>query len=174
MRRAPSSRTSSPALPSRRARCPPTRRCGSAISGGSSRNKGAHLLLDALERLPPEGWTLDVAGTGDDAYIAALTARAPANVRFLGWTAAADFFARIDALVVPSLWPDPQPRVVFEAYMHGVPVIGARAGGIPEQIDENRTGWLFEAGSAADLAGVLGGLTTDRRDRALEDAYADA
>jgi glycosyltransferase involved in cell wall biosynthesis len=64
--------------------------------------------------------------------------------------------------------------VVFEAYMHGVPVIGARAGGIPEQIDEARTGWLFEAGSAADLAGVLGGLVTDRRDRALDrQAFAD-
>ncbi|MFL5221254.1 MAG: glycosyltransferase family 4 protein [Microvirga sp.] len=137
-------------------------------------DKGAHLLLEALERLPPEGWTLDVAGTGADAYMTALKARAPANVRFLGWTAAADFFAGIDALVVPSLWPDPQPRVVFEAYMHGVPVIGARAGGIPEQIDENRTGWLFKAGSAADLAGVLGDLITERRDRALDrQAFAD-
>jgi glycosyltransferase involved in cell wall biosynthesis len=79
--------------------------------------------------------------------------------------------------------------------MHGVPVIGARAGGIPEQIDEARTGWLFKAGSAADLADVLGGFITDRRDPALygqafadrldtldpcriatlyEDAYADA
>jgi glycosyltransferase involved in cell wall biosynthesis len=137
-------------------------------------DKGAHLLLAALARLPREGWTLDIAGTGDEAYVAALKAQAPANVRFLGWTRAADFFADTDALVVPSLWPDPQPRVVFEAYIRGVPVIGARAGGIPEQIDEERTGWLFEAGSEQDLARVLGLRLADRRDRALDrQAFAD-
>jgi glycosyltransferase involved in cell wall biosynthesis len=137
-------------------------------------DKGAHLLLDALKRLPPDGWTLDIAGSGDEAYIADLKARASANVRFLGWTRAADFFTAIDALVVPSLWPDPQPRVVFEAMMHAVPVIGARAGGIPEQIDEDRTGWLFDAGSAASLAGVLAARLADRRDQTLDrQAFAD-
>jgi glycosyltransferase involved in cell wall biosynthesis len=59
--------------------------------------------------------------------------------------------------------------VTFEAFMHGVPVIGARAGGIPEEIDEGRTGWLFEAGSAADLARVLGERLADRADLALDD-----
>jgi glycosyltransferase involved in cell wall biosynthesis len=131
-------------------------------------DKGAHLLLAASKRLPAGGWTLAVAGTGDEGYIAALKRDAPANVRFLGWTRAQEFFAGIDALVVPSLWPDPQPRVVFEAYMHGVPAIGARAGGIPEQIDEDRTGWLFDAGSEEDLARVLAARIADRRDRALD------
>ncbi|HEX8662916.1 MAG TPA: glycosyltransferase family 4 protein [Beijerinckiaceae bacterium] len=130
-------------------------------------DKGAHLLLAAARALPPEGWTLDIAGTGDEAYVAALKQDAPANVRFLGWTRAEDFFPQIDALVVPSIWPDPQPRVVFEAYMHGVPVIGANAGGIPEQIDEDRTGWLFEAGSPESLAKVLRARLADHCDRTL-------
>ncbi|HEX8166908.1 MAG TPA: glycosyltransferase family 4 protein [Beijerinckiaceae bacterium] len=130
-------------------------------------DKGAHLLLAAAKRLPPEGWTLAVAGSGDEPYVAALKRDVPANVRFLGWARGQDFFPHMDALVVPSVWPDPQPRVVFEAYMHGVPVIGADAGGIPEQIDEDRTGWLFEAGSETDLARVLAARLADRRDRAL-------
>jgi glycosyltransferase involved in cell wall biosynthesis len=130
-------------------------------------DKGAHLLLAAARQLPPEGWTLAIAGTGDEVYVEALKRDAPENVRFLGWTRAQDFFPQIDALVVPSLWPDPQPRVVFEAMMHAVPVIGADAGGIPEQIDEDRTGWLFDAGSADGLARVLKARLADRRDRAL-------
>ena len=130
-------------------------------------DKGAHVLLDALQQLPREGWTLDIAGTGDESYIAGLKSSAPPNVRFLGWTAAETFFAGIDCLVVPSVWPDPQPRVVFESFMHGVPVIGSRAGGIPEQIDEDRTGWLFRAGDSDALAQLLRERVSDRRDLAL-------
>lgn len=136
-------------------------------------DKGAHLLVEAARRLAPGGWTLDIAGTGDPSYLAALQAAAPAGVRFLGWSRAEAVFPELDISVVPSLWPDPQPRVVFESFMHGVPVVGARAGGIPEQIDEGRTGWLFEAGSAGDLARVLAARLADRADLRLEpDAFA--
>jgi glycosyltransferase involved in cell wall biosynthesis len=130
-------------------------------------DKGAHVLLQAAAQLPLTGWTLDIAGTGDDAYIASLKAMALPNVRFLGWTKADDFFAATDVMVLPSIWPDPQPRVTFEAFMHGVPVIGARVGGIPEEIDENRTGWLFDAGSPESLAAVLQARLEDRLHREL-------
>lgn len=137
-------------------------------------DKGAHLLLEAVKKLVRNDWTLDIAGTGDEAYVAALKAQAPPNVRFLGWTRADDFFAAIDIMVLPSIWPDPQPRVTFEAFMHGVPVIGARAGGIPEEIDEGATGWLFDANSASNLATVIDDRLTDRADRTLADgAFAD-
>jgi glycosyltransferase involved in cell wall biosynthesis len=133
-------------------------------------DKGAHLLIEAVKNLPQGGWTLDIAGTGDADYIQKLKAMAGANVRFLGWRKAEEFFTNIDVMVLPSLWPDPQPRVTFEAYMYGVPVIGARAGGIPEQIVEGRTGWLFEAGSVSSLTDVLGQRLSDRDDQSLPTA----
>jgi glycosyltransferase involved in cell wall biosynthesis len=133
-------------------------------------DKGAHLLIEAVKQLPPGGWTLDIAGTGDADYIEKLKAMAGPNVRFLGWRKAEEFFAPIDVMVLPSLWPDPQPRVTFEAYMYGVPVIGARAGGIPEQITEGRTGWLFESGSVSSLAQVLGERLRERDDQSLPTA----
>ncbi|NNM72144.1 glycosyltransferase family 4 protein [Enterovirga aerilata] len=130
-------------------------------------DKGAHLLLEALRRLPQDGWTLAIAGTGEESYVSALEAASGPNVRFLGWTGAEAFFPQIDLLVLPSIWPDPQPRVTFEAFSHGVPVLGSRAGGIPEEIDEGETGWLFDAGSAEDLARVLAARIADRADRAI-------
>jgi glycosyltransferase involved in cell wall biosynthesis len=130
-------------------------------------DKGAHLVIEALKTLPPESVSLDIAGTGDEAYLASLKAAAPANVRFRGWTRSAEFYPDIDILVLPSIWPDPQPRVTFEAFMHGVPVIGSDAGGIPEEIDEGSTGWLFRAGSVEDLARVLRERLADRADRTL-------
>ncbi|WP_375460171.1 glycosyltransferase family 4 protein [uncultured Enterovirga sp.] len=131
-------------------------------------DKGAHLLVEAVKRLPPGGWCLDIAGTGDPAYVEALKAAAPPGVRFLGWTAADAFFPTVDISVVPSIWPDPQPRVTFESFMHGVPVVGSRAGGIPEEIDEDETGWLFDAGSADDLARILALRLADRADLHLD------
>lgn len=137
-------------------------------------DKGAHLLLEAVKTLARTDWALDIAGTGDESYVAALKAQAPPNVRFLGWTGAEEFFSAIDVMVLPSIWPDPQPRVTFEAFMHGVPVIGARAGGIPEEIDEGRTGWLFDANSAPSLAAVIDARLADRADRSLAaSAFAD-
>jgi glycosyltransferase involved in cell wall biosynthesis len=130
-------------------------------------DKGAHLVIEALRGLPQDAVSLDIAGTGDEGYLASLRASAPANVRFRGWTRATEFYPDIDVLVLPSIWPDPQPRVTFEAYMYGVPVIGSDAGGIPEEIDEGVTGWLFRAGLVEDLARVLRARLADRADQHL-------
>jgi glycosyltransferase involved in cell wall biosynthesis len=130
-------------------------------------DKGAHLVIEALKTLPTESVSLDIAGTGDEAYLASLKEAAPVNVRFRGWMRPAEFYPDIDIMVLPSIWPDPQPRVTFEAYMHGIPVIGSDAGGIPEEIDEGTTGWLFRAGSVEDLARVLRERVADRADRSL-------
>jgi glycosyltransferase involved in cell wall biosynthesis len=108
--------------------------------------KGIEQLLLALTAdLGHRDWTLLVGGRGDPAYGAALKARhADPRIRFLGFVDAHDLLSQIDVLVVPSLWEDPFPRVTFEAYAHGVPVIGSRRGGIPEGIEHTRTGLVFD------------------------------
>jgi len=60
-----------------------------------------------------------------------------------------------DVSVLPSIWYDNNPLVILEAYKYGIPVIGSRIGGIPEMIQENKTGFLFESGDHKDLASVL-------------------
>ena len=67
----------------------------------------------------------------------------------------ADVYAQFDVLVVPSLWLENSPLVIHEAFMAGVPVVGARIGGIPGLVEDGVNGLLYEAASPDDLARVL-------------------
>jgi glycosyltransferase involved in cell wall biosynthesis len=80
--------------------------------------------------------------------------RGMSNVRFLGWLSQAELAElHRDALfaVVPSRWYEVFCLAVLEAQAYGKAVIGANIGGIPELIEEGKTGLLFEAGNAHDL-----------------------
>ena len=53
--------------------------------------------------------------------------------------------------IYPSEWYENCPFSVMESQMYGTPVLGANIGGIPELIQKNKTGELFESGSSLDL-----------------------
>ena len=55
-------------------------------------------------------------------------------------------------VVVPSECYENCSMVVLEAMALGKPVIGSSIGGIPEQIDDGKTGFLFEMGNGDELA----------------------
>lgn len=124
-------------------------------------HKGVHVLLDAVRSLPAGSYEVKIYG--DPAVFADYARDLRAGAADLPVTFAGQFerrgagaaYGSIDVLVVPSLWLENSPLVIHEAYQAGVPVIGARIGGIPELLDEGRNGWLFEAGSAVDLARAL-------------------
>jgi glycosyltransferase involved in cell wall biosynthesis len=63
--------------------------------------------------------------------------------------------ADMDVLVVPSVWYENSPNVILEAFAAGTPVVVSRLGGMAELVTEGVNGFLFEAGSAKDLARVL-------------------
>jgi len=115
--------------------------------------KGLDTLAAAAHRLKGQPVEFLIAGTGQGDYAAALPERFPkGSTRFLGWVQPDAFFPQIDVLVVPSLFQEPFGRVVIEAFVHGVPVIGARSGGIPETIEPGVNGALFAPGDDAELA----------------------
>lgn len=127
--------------------------------------KGLDTLAAAAQRLIGEPVEFLIAGTGQSDYAKALPERFPVqNTRFLGWTRPEDFLPQIDVLAVPSLFREPFGRVVIEAFAQGIPVIGARSGGIPETIQPGINGALFEPGDEAALAECI---MTFARDRAL-------
>jgi glycosyltransferase involved in cell wall biosynthesis len=121
-------------------------------------HKGVHVLLEAAALLPRDRFELLVFGDLETfpAYVADLRRQAEGlPVRFLGGFANAEagrVYAELDVLVVPSFWPENSPLVIHEAFMAGVPVVGARMGGIPELLQDGASGLLYDAGSAAELA----------------------
>ena len=67
----------------------------------------------------------------------------------------ANVYRQMDVLVVPSLWLENSPLVIHEAFMAGVPVVGARIGGIAGLGEDGRSGFLYEATSSSALARAL-------------------
>jgi glycosyltransferase involved in cell wall biosynthesis len=77
-------------------------------------------------------------------------------VEFTGWRPdVGDVLARLDLLVVPSRANEATTRVIPEAFSAGVPVVAARAGGIPEIVDHGQTGWLVDSTEPETLALAL-------------------
>jgi glycosyltransferase involved in cell wall biosynthesis len=54
------------------------------------------------------------------------------------------------------------PMAILEAWATGLPVVASRVGGLPELIEEQRTGVMFESGNVSQLTGHLRNLLQDR------------
>ncbi|CAN5253596.1 glycosyltransferase family 4 protein [soil metagenome] len=129
--------------------------------GNISPEKGVFTLADAAMRLEashPGVFTFKVGGTGKDVVVDELKARFPVGTEFLGWCKPNDFYAKVDVVVVPSRWSEPFGRVSIEPLEHGIPVIVARSGGLPENVDDGVSGMVFEPGDDAGLARALAQL----------------
>lgn len=80
------------------------------------------------------------------------------NIEFLGYKTGKELFHLVrDAkfVCVPSECYENNPMTIIESYTLRTPVIGSNLGGIPEIIDEGRTGYKFESGNADELAKVI-------------------
>jgi phosphatidylinositol alpha-1,6-mannosyltransferase len=82
------------------------------------------------------------------------------HVDFLGWVENIDiyyYFAACDVFVGPSKrssdgWIEAQGLTFVEAMLAGCPVIGSNSGGIPDAVQDGKTGWLVEPGNKNELA----------------------
>ena len=62
-----------------------------------------------------------------------------------------DVYRSADVFVLPSL-SENLPNTIMEAMACGVPCVGFRVGGIPEEIDHKKNGYVAEYANADDLA----------------------
>lgn len=124
--------------------------------------KGLEQLLKSFVQAELPEAELWIAGSGKATYEQALRRRwTDARVRFLGRVEPREFYPLVDVVVVPSLWNEPLGMVVAEALAFGKPVIGARRGGIPEMIQEDENGLLFEPDRPEALVSALRRLAAD-------------
>jgi glycosyltransferase involved in cell wall biosynthesis len=122
--------------------------------------KGHTDLIDALARIPrTPDWELWCMGR-DDGIGAALQARAQAagigdRIKLLGArNDVPDLLAAADIAVLAS-HEEGFPNAVLEAMASRLAVIGTRAGGIPEAIDDGKTGLIVEPRDPAALGAAL-------------------
>jgi glycosyltransferase involved in cell wall biosynthesis len=138
-------------------------------------HKGVHVLVEAVSRLPRDAYELILHGdlnTFPD-YVAELRRLAgDSPVRFMGGfdsAGASEIYGQFDLLVVPSLWLENSPLVIHEAFQAGVPVVGARMGGIVDLVSHGEWGLLYDASSPDALAAALRSILADPR---VLDAWA--
>ena len=62
-----------------------------------------------------------------------------------------DVYNATDVFVLPSL-SENLPNTIMEAMACGVPCVGFKVGGIPEEIDHKKNGYVAEYRSSEDLA----------------------
>jgi len=129
--------------------------------------KGVHLLIQAVQRLSKPTKLLIFGDPGHEpAYTNSLKALACGNehIHFQGGFVhdrIGEVLGQIDVLVVPSVWPETFCHVVREAFIAGVPVIGADIGAIPEAIDHGKNGFLFCPGDVDELSTYLQMIVDD-------------
>lgn len=142
--------------------------------------KGFDTLIEAMPLIRREYPTarLRIVGQGDDQpRLTALAAR-------LGVAGSVDFtgpiddealraeYAACDLFALPSR-KEGFGLVFLEAMTHGKPCIGARAGGVPEVINDS-VGQLVEYGNLADLAAAVSDLVRHPRDSEVVRRHVDS
>jgi len=135
--------------------------------GAFTHEKGQDVALQALqilkESLPQarlllagDGPTLGNPGTAQ--RYAALGER----VRLCGAVQdPAEFFSALDLFVMPSK-SEGLGSSALVAMSYGLPVVASRVGGLPEVVEEGRTGWLVEPDSPGALAEAILAAAADR------------
>ena len=145
------------------------------------RPKGISVAVDAWPRVLEQhpGAVLALVGGGElDAELRAQVTAAGLtdSVRFAGVrTDMPDIYRAADITVLPSTHEN-LPTVLIEASAAGCAVAATRVGGIPDIIDDGRTGLLFEPGDPDAFADAVirllddPGLRTEMTDAALRRA----
>jgi glycosyltransferase involved in cell wall biosynthesis len=143
-----------------------------AFLGANTYDKGAFSLLLAVSELIRQGTALDVVFAGPnheklEAFMASLPVEArgrlDGRVHLLGLVDEPTKHAILsacDMLALPSQ-VDAFGIVFLEAWLHGKPVIGANAGGIPDLVREGETGLLVPFGDVLVLAEAVSKLAAD-------------
>lgn len=140
--------------------------------GRLSREKGLHILLQAMARMSAHRPRLVVAGAGPESESLKAQAESLAlgeRVEWLGYVPhdrVVDIYRRLDLLAIPSLTVlgrrEQFGRVVVEALACGVPVVTSDTGELPALVAATGGGWVTPEGDEMALASLLDMLQGDR------------
>jgi len=128
-------------------------------------------FLRATEQLLSRGINLHVLLVGkgpDQESIQRQVQNSPLLARNVTLTGVSDQVAEIlnamDVFVLPSLG-EGMSNTLLEAMACGLPVVASRAGGNPEVVEDQKSGWLFTPGDTDNLANQLEHLAANAETR---------
>ena len=111
----------------------------------------------------PDTWDLHIVGDGPEReaieqLIASTGPQAVSRIHLLGYKNGEDLQREVGNArfsVLSSEWRENMPYSGLESLAAQTPIIGARIGGIPELVEEGKTGFTFESGNVSDLTDAL-------------------
>lgn len=129
-------------------------------AGRLSPEKGHGILIDAFSRLAEKHGDLQLLILGDGPLAATLAHQAAhlpgsKRVHLAGFRRDVLGCLAASTLVVNPSYTEGLPNVVLEAFVAETPVIATAVGGVPELIEDSRTGLLVPSGDAEALAGAI-------------------
>ena len=130
-------------------------------------HKGAHILIEAFNKLNPHNIKLKIYGHYFDhaEYFKNLKDLADGKqIEFCNAYKYEDFqkiFDELDLVIVPSIWWENSPLVLLRSLAHHVPAIVSDLEGMTEIIKDGENGFVFEVGNIDSLAEVLRSIEND-------------
>jgi glycosyltransferase involved in cell wall biosynthesis len=133
------------------------------FAGRLEPQKGVAVLLEAIRALARKNIpvTVDILGSGAlaaECSEASAELQGATRVNMLGTVAYGaplfELLQRYHAVVLPSI-SDEQPRIVYDAYSQGVPLLASGTAGLRDCIQESQTGWLVEPNDVEELSSVI-------------------
>ena len=133
------------------------------FAGRLDPQKGIAVLLEAIRAVAQKNipLTLDILGSGDLAdkcREVGAELHGSTHINMLGTVAYGaplfELLRRYHAVILPSI-SDEQPRIVYDAYSQGVPVLASRTAGLRDCIHENQTGWFVEPNNVEALSDMI-------------------
>ncbi len=140
------------------------------FSGRLVEGKGIDVLLNAAKLLEGKAEVVLFGAGSLGPHIRERIERERLQVSFRGYCDKETMARELDACtasVLPALWYENAPMTILEAGGRGVATIASDLGGMPEMIEDGKTGVLVPPGDAFGLADAMRALADDP-DRALQ------
>lgn len=127
--------------------------------GRFSEEKGIKTLINVCKKLPNIQFVFAGNGPLEDEVNKISNIK---NVGFKNGKQLEDLIRKARFSIYPSEWYENCPFSVMESQMYGTPVLGAAIGGVPELIQNCKTGELFESGNESELKFKVEKLWNDK------------
>lgn len=128
--------------------------------GRISEEKGVLTLVKAVEKLVSEV-PLYILGTGpvEDEVKAYIDEKNLGDrIKMLGFKSGGElkkYVAEAKCIILPSEWYENGPYAIMEAMSQGKPVIVSNYGGLPEIVEDGKTGFICKPFDSDDLKGCI-------------------